>query len=76
MDTLVAPTFEAAVQPVAQPTWRVRVGSRVDPLTMGLSMVNWLVLMLLMSGFLLATTMSSRSEPAGTSSGIGSAATR
>ena len=44
-----------------------------DPLTVGLSMVNWLVLMLLMSGFMLATTMADRSEPAGTSAGIGSA---
>jgi hypothetical protein len=47
-----------------------------DPLTIGLSMVNWLVLMLLLSGFMLATTMSDRSDPAGTASEIGSAAPR
>lgn len=48
-----------------------------DPLTVGLSMVNWLVLMLLMSGFMLATTtMSERSDPVGTTSGISSAAPR
>jgi hypothetical protein len=47
-----------------------------DPLTIGLSMVNWLVLMLLMSGFMLATTMADRSEPAGTSAGIGETTAR
>ena len=47
-----------------------------DPLSIGLSMVNWLVLMLLMSGFLLATTTSDRSDPAGTSSEIGNATAR
>lgn len=47
-----------------------------DPLTIGLSMVNWLVLMLLMSGFMLATTMSDRADPAGTSAEIGGTAPR
>ena len=36
-----------------------------DPVTIGLSMVNWLVLMLLMSGFLLAATASDDVEPVG-----------
>lgn len=49
---------------------------RPDPLSVGLSMVNWMVLMLLMSAFLLAATASDRSDPAGTESEIGSAAPR
>ncbi|HUR75593.1 MAG TPA: hypothetical protein VMZ00_15030 [Sporichthya sp.] len=76
MSTLVAPTFEAAVAPVARPMARLRLTADTDPVTIGLQMANWLLLMLLMSGFLLATTMSDRTEPAGTTSGIGSAATR
>ncbi len=47
-----------------------------DPIAIGLSMANWLVLMLLMSGFLLATTASGGSAPAGTSSEIGASSTR
>lgn len=47
-----------------------------DPVTIGLSMVNWLVLMLLMSGFMLAATASDGSAPAGTSAGIGATAPR
>jgi hypothetical protein len=76
MSTLVAPTFEAALQPVAPPMARLRLTAGPDPVTIGLQMANWLILMLLMSGFLLATTMSDRSEPVGTTSGFGSGATR
>ena len=47
-----------------------------DPLTIGLSMVNWLVLMLLLSGFLLASTTSDIPDPAGTSAGLGTTTAR
>lgn len=53
-----------------------RFRSAPDPLTVGLSMVNWLILMLLMSGFMLAATMSDRADPAGTTSEIGRTAPR
>lgn len=53
-----------------------RSGRGPDPVTIGLSMVNWIVLMLLMSGFLLATTTAERSAPAGTSAEIGTTAPR
>ncbi len=63
-----------------EPLPAVAVPSRLraapDPVTIGLSMVNWLVLMLLMSGFLLATTASEPAVPAGKSSGISGAAQR
>jgi hypothetical protein len=47
-----------------------------DPVMIGLSMVNWLVLMLLMSALLLAATMSSHAEPTGSSADISTTATR
>ncbi len=72
MSLTLAPTFEAAVAPPS----RLHLTAGADPVTIGLQMVNWLVLMVLMSGFMLAATMSDRSEPAGTSAEIGSAVTR
>jgi hypothetical protein len=81
MDSVYVPTFEAAFAPTfetatvpAAPALGLRLPGRVDPLTIGLSMVNWLVLMLLMSGFMLATTMANRAEPAGHAE-VGTAAT-
>jgi hypothetical protein len=62
--------FESAV---AAPS-RFRMTS--DPVMIGLSMVNWLFLMLLMSGLMLAATMSGHSEPTGSSSDFTSTATR
>ncbi|GAA0627509.1 hypothetical protein GCM10009547_33840 [Sporichthya brevicatena] len=50
-----------------------RFRSTPDPVTIGLSMVNWLVLMLLMCGYLLASTTNDGAKPAGSSSEIGSA---
>lgn len=47
-----------------------------DPLMVGLSTVNWLFLMVLLSALMLAATMSDRSEPAGTSTQIGATTTR
>jgi hypothetical protein len=41
-----------------------------DPLMVGLSMVNWLLLMLLISGFLLAVTAADHAVPANQTSGI------
>ena len=76
MDSTIAPSFEPALQPVQHPMSRVRFNASGDPVTIGLQMVNWLVLMLLMSAFMLAATTLDRSEPAGTTSEISSAATR
>lgn len=47
-----------------------------DSLTIGLSMVNWLLLMLLMSGFLLAVTAAEHSQPTTATSGVGTHAAR
>ena len=58
--------FEPA--PVSPTPSRFRVSG--DPMTIGLSMVNWLFLMLLMSGLMLAATMSNREQPTGSSSDI------
>jgi len=69
-DATFAPSFETVAPPAVRRARHARLAGRVDPLTVGLSMVNWLVLMVLTSGFLLAATMSDRSEPAGTSSAI------
>ena len=76
MDSTLAPSFEIAVTPPSFPLPSLRLKAGADPVTIGLQMVNWLVLMVLMSALLLATTVSDRSEPAGTSSQIGVAATR
>ena len=53
-----------------------RFRPKPDPLSIGLSMVNWLVLMLLMSAFLLAATTTGRADPAGSTSEIGTATAR
>jgi hypothetical protein len=76
MSSIVAPTFEMAVPPAARPMPRLSLNTAGDPVTIGLQMVNWLVLMLLMSGFLLAATTIDGSEPAGATSEIGNAANR
>jgi len=76
MDSTIAPSFETAVSPGVTPAARSGFAMRVDPLTIGLSMVNWLFLMLLMSGLMLAATMSHRSEPAGSSGDISTSTTR
>jgi hypothetical protein len=65
--------FESAVSAIGPAPSRFRVTA--SPVMIGLSMMNWLVLMLLMSGFILATTMSEHSEPAGNSAQISSTAT-
>lgn len=75
MSTL-APTFEMALQPAARPGVRLQLTAGADPVTIGLQMVNWLVLMVLMSGFMLAATMSDRSDPTGTTAEIGNSVTR
>ena len=61
--------FEPAV---ATPS---RFGLKPDPLMVGLSMVNWLFLMLLMSGLMLAGTISGHTERAGNSTDISTSAT-
>ena len=76
MDSTLAPSFEIAVTPPVFTMPRMRLTTGADPVTIGLQMANWLVLMVLMSGFMLASTMSDRSEPAGSSAEIGTAATR
>lgn len=76
----LAPTFEMALQPAVKSGARLRLntgtGTGTGPVTIGLQMANWLVLMVLMSGFMLAATMTDRSEPAGSSAETGSVAPR
>lgn len=72
METIDAPSFEAAVIPATPARFR----PDADPMMIGLSMVNWLILMVLMSGFMLATTMADRNDPAANTSDVGTAVSR
>ncbi|WP_019877836.1 hypothetical protein [Sporichthya polymorpha] len=63
------------MEPQAAVVAQSRLTTGPDPVTIGLSMVNWLVLMLLMCGYLLASTTNDGSTPAGSSAEIGAAET-